>query len=291
MALDAAGPPHRDVHAVLADLRRGNRRRLGHWSAAGLGAVLVVGAAVVVVRPGPPAVTLARPAASPSPPAATTPTGPPATPTGQPEPPTGDRKLRYAVPELPRVAQAHGREVARILIAAAPSGFHTGDHLKPATHTVKVSRGSGTGIPKATTYEGYTTSTDLTLLGDDGSEGRLSSDLTQVVERPVRAPLCSERLRRYFARTYGGPPGWQSAGRNMNCERITVDGVPIQVTTVRAPVCTEAKWALRMFRNGYLVVAWRFQCNQPDGGDPGVDTPAFTSRQLADLAADPALLP
>jgi hypothetical protein len=284
LALQASGPPLRDSGAVLAELRRSARRRARLTSVgAGLAVLAGVAAGTAAFLPGGgPTATLGR---------------------------SAPRVDEYTPPDSYRVAEAHGSKVARILVDAVPPGYTTklrgqpgiGGHVcphpdvPPATDPDLVDPGR----PTCTDY-----SSDATvMMAAGGGEGMLTSRLIRATLPEPGDDLCSGRVPAPFNES------WSIHGLETDekaaCEQIVVAGVPIQVITGKR-YGIEIKMATRFLNGGTLtVVAYqedvdtrRFFEKQIDPRKPAPPRPKprlaeqpFTSRQLAEIAADRGVLP
>jgi hypothetical protein len=86
-------------------------------------------------------------------------------------------------------------------------------------------------------------------------------------------------------------------GIETNCQELAADGVRIRVGTVSQPAPASSgqtvavRHATRYVEGWLIVVAelpYTYQLRNPP---PMLTTPVFTTQQLAQLAANPALLP
>jgi len=269
LALDVPAPPLREADAALALARRTNRRR---W--AGLGAATVVATGAVLAAP-----LLLAPQANPV-------AVVPAAPTG-PVPPAP----LPAVPAWQR-AQAHGPRVVDVLTAALPPGY---------TAVPQFPSDSG---PAATWLRQpdsgqYGTLTSL-VVSAGGGQGLVEAF---TVRDDVPAPagdLCAAADSARFDAFFGAAD---------TCRTVTVDGVPVRVTTRTDPDIGPVVIAARMLDGGFLGVEasagrWTYQADgalPPDAkhrpapgtvpAPPRLAAPALTADQAAALAADPDLLP
>jgi hypothetical protein len=276
LVLDAPAPPLRGSTEAFEIARRETRRR-DRLRAAGYGiaAVAAATAAAVLAAPG-------------------------ATPVHQREPITaavGTQAAERPAPRVPsaQAADAHGREVARVLAAAVPAGY--------AVNVVDLS--PGTDSPASTWYlrpvpGGYVSGTRL-VVSAGGGEGELVALITADGNEPPAGDVCAADVSSRFARDH-------STG-DFTCEAVTVDGVQVRVVTERLPDVGEVVTATMFLRGGFVMVVSQqgVRPYEPDGQvppdardrgtptgqerKPALNTPMLTWQQVAAIAANPALLP
>jgi hypothetical protein len=277
LVLDTPAPPLRDSAEVFDIARRVTRRR-NRYRAAGYGiaAVAAATATAVIAAPG----------------VAGTDRRMPATPATA----AGARPADRPVPQVPtaQAADAHGRAVARVLTAAVPAGY--------AASVVDLS--PGTDSPSSTWHlrqvpGGYAASTRLVVSAGAG-EGELTGMIVADGHEPPAGDVCSTEVSRYVR---------DHETADFTCETVTVDGIPVRVSTEQVPGAGEVRTATRFLRGGFVMVVslQGVRPYEPDGAvppdaanrakpaererRPALDTPMLTARQVAAIAADPAMLP
>ncbi|WP_144123616.1 hypothetical protein [Catellatospora sichuanensis] len=261
--LDQPGPPLRDSAQVLAVARHAAQRRTRLTAAVG-GLACAAVAAV--------AVTAALPRT----------TG--QLPVAQPPSVTAAASEAAVVPMPgPDAAQAHGGRIAQLLAEAVPAGY-TG---RPADATSTWRLAADTAATPR-----YISQTRL-IVSDGAGEGMLSAAFAGDGHVVPDGDLCAATVTARLAEYGDSGPG--------TCAVVSIGGVAVRVDTA----ATRAVAATRFLAGGYLTIRWSpmtwstvppSASAQPwtalDGsGRPGLDAAAFTPARLAELAADPRLLP
>jgi hypothetical protein len=265
--LDQPAPSMRDSAEVLAIARHATRRRARVTAAAGGGLVATVAtiaiAAVATLPPTRPSTPEVQPFVS-----------APQTPaTSPPEAPTRE------------AADAHGDRTAQHLANALPAGY-TG---RPGFD----GRATATWLPAGRpnpTADHYVSQTRIIVSNGDG-EGSLSATRVGDGLPAPTGDLCAPEVATRLAAYLGDGPD--------TCATATINGVRIRIATARS-----ASTATRFLNGGLLVVGWtphwsKISSGDPsrpwrepdDSGQPPSIMKLFTATQLAELAADPQLLP
>ncbi|MFG1661281.1 hypothetical protein ACGFIY_32585 [Micromonospora chersina] len=210
-----------------------------------------------------------------------------------------------ALPDLPtgEQVQAHGDQIYRILLDAVPDGYQAerrfGDGNLPVLWLVerskKASYGSGGVNAKTASYVAISS----LLMKKDGREGELAAYVWGDGKPTPTGDLCAAKVNARVDPIMG-------AGES--CQVITVDSLPVRVTTRQNAEQREVIDATWFVRNGFVTVSSRqgLPKYQPDtrkpldapesGGRlpeyrPPLKSPMFTPQQLASIAANPDLLP
>jgi len=269
LALDVPAPPLPPAADVLSAARRAAARRTGMAVAGyGLAVAAVVAAGARLAVPGLAgrgAGGRARPGGSGAPAAAAP---------GQPPP----------APDV-TTAAGHAPAITRVLLDAVPAGY-TG---RPDEH------GTGLWLRKVT-EGGYVLLTRV-FVSAGGGDGTLDAIVTFDGQPVPAGDLCGADV----AARLGEPAG-------VACETVVVNGVPVRVTTEHDAERGEVKGAARFLSGGLVRVtsAQGVADYHPDDGlppdahrsggttgthRPPLAAPAFSSAQVAAIAANPALLP
>jgi len=263
--LDRPAPSPRSGSQVLAIARQAARRR--NRLAVGAAGV-VTGALVTVIVATAATSGLSAPGQSDrqATAAASTPASPP------------------PVPAMP-ASNAHGSRIAELLTAAVPGGY-----------TTQVANGGTTVswlLDQESESDRYASQTRILMSKEDG-QGLLSAVIVRDNGPAATGDLCSaavaERLRPY------------TDGSALGCEVIIVDGVPIRTATESGQTMTATR-----FLTGGLLMIRSARSTDPTGGPPTdaahpwyeplgqrrgpLVTAPLSTRQLAELAANPGLLP
>lgn len=279
LALEDPAPPLRDGATALAIARRATARR-NRIRFAGTGVVAAAVAGVLAApalagwqsAPGPNATTGTEAAAAQQAPTTTAPSPP-------------------ARPPSAHAAPAHGHKLAAGLRGALPAGYTVTKVDGLEDDKTVYSRTAPAG-PDSQLLSAYA----QVRIAAGGGEGQLMAAILYDGEQPPTGDLCSPEL--FESETNAGLP----------CEVITVNGVPIQVTRQHDPEYGEVISATRFLDGGVLLVSsWQgIPSYEPDGdlppdaartrrdGDPHrppLTDPPLSARQVAELAADPAMLP
>ncbi len=263
--LDKPAPPLRDSTQVLAIARHAARRRAQLTAAAGgLACAVVAAVAVTVAMPVAPA------------------DAPPAQ-----QPSTTELPSPAAAP-MPDAdaAQAHGGRVAQLLAEAVPTGYTS--RPDGATSTWRLAADTATK-PR------FVSQTRI-VVSDGSGEGGLSAALVgdglAAPSGELCAPTVTARLGAYTGNGTG--PG--------TCAVASVNGVPVRTDISADQTVT----ATRFLNGGYLTIRWsssRWQSplpttdaghpwvNHGGSGRPPLEATAFTPTALAELTANPRLLP
>ncbi|GAA4456503.1 hypothetical protein [Phytohabitans houttuyneae] len=278
LALEDPAPPLRDGAAALAMARRSTARRNRlRVAGSGVAAAAVAGVLLTPAFAG----MRAAPSADPAPRTETTAAGlaPAATTT--------------TAPPSAHAAPVHGRQMEKILRAAVPSGPWKIDSFRGSgdktVYSRKLRMEPGRQMLSAVSQIRVTA---------DGRAGELMAViLYDGKPAPTRADLCAREL---------APSKVDAA---LPCEVITVNGVLIKVTREHDAERGEVIVAVRHLDGGELMVssAQGVASYEPEGDLPpdAVNTrpsgrdvaltplaePLLTARQVAELAADPAMLP
>lgn len=270
--LDAPSPPLRRADEVLAAARRARNRVRLAVTGSGVAALAVLGLCALLAGQG------VLPGAD----AATQPTAVTPSATGFNRLPIGGVPPALARP-------AHGRQLDKMLREAVPPGF-------------TLRSGSGTGWdddyptyripPKAKPGQAQAIAWMAgaeVLIGMGDATGNLTANI-QADGWPVPDDPCVLSAdRRGSLRT-------ELAGRA--CRVIEVGGIPIAVFTTQNKYRGEGIVAVRFLRGGYLIVeSWQgLMPYFPGSHKPPVRTPMLTqpvlsAQRVAELAADPRMLP
>jgi hypothetical protein len=281
LVLDEPGPPLRDGTAALAIARRATARRNRLRAAgSGLAAAAVAGVLATPAVAGWQAAPAPDTTAAQLEPSATATTRPPSTP---PTPP--------ARPPSAHAAPAHGHAMAAVLKAAVPPGY-TVTKVKGLSDDRKVYSRTLRLKPNESLLAAHT----RVEIAAGGGKGQLMAVIMYNGDRYPEGDLCSPKL------------AGSSVDAALPCEVVTVNGVQIKVTREHDAERGEDVVAIRYLEGGYLMVssAQGIARYQPDGNLPpdAVDTkpseeehrpplaePPLTAQQVAELAADPAMLP
>jgi hypothetical protein len=274
---DEPEPPLRGSGEMLGIARRTARRR-SHAQAL-LGAfvlLLVIGGAVLVMPRATPDEVPFQPAA-PAPTATAVPS-----PTTEPSVPSA------------KAANDHVSSTSAVLMAAVPTGYSA----EPATLT-----GSNTGHGPITyawqvdIAKGHYRATSLVRVTKNGGVGLLMA----IVGNDAPAAWtdhdsCSSALSLGIEGATG-----------LVCDQVVADGVPIRVVSGRDAALGQVYSAVRVIRGGYVEVVfsqglrvytkritgngavWQVAVNPAH--EPVLTTMPFTGARIAELAADPDLLP
>lgn len=162
------------------------------------------------------------------------------------------------LPPVPAVdaAHAHSLEIARILVAAVPAGIDA-----------NVVHMSADGTPASTwRFElgSNYVSTTLVAITLGTNEGNLAATIEAYDKESLGSDLCSVQASALLARMVGAPQS--------NCSVVTIGGVQVRISS------GDGIAAVRPLQGGFLAV-------RADEGLP------FTPQRLAELAADPRMLP
>jgi hypothetical protein len=252
-------PPLRDVGEVLTEARRSTRRRAGLTALGSALAVFAIfGLAAVALPPG-----LAVPDSPPPNLAGSAPV--------RTDPPTA------------RAAPVHSRQMLNLLIAAVPPGYD-------AWVVRRLGDDSTSAMAVGTPAQVALLAGAYVVVGRGGGQGELFAAMVSDGRAPPTGDLCA-------------PPN--TTGTAESCQVIVVGRVPIQVTTAEDPAAGRRTIATRFLWGGQLVVAaWQGVPASVLGHEttwgptaspwlpmsPKLAELPLTARQLADLAADPAML-
>jgi hypothetical protein len=269
IALDVPAPPLRDARTALALARRSSRRRDGFAVAASALAVVAVTGAAVLPK------ALDRPHA-----------------TTMTAPSSAAVAALVPVPSVPtwQQAQEHGQRIAEILMAAVPDGYHAApEYPSPdgATSSWQVERTSK-----------YISTTSI-LVSSHGHEGLLQGMFMRDEVAAPQGDLCAAAVTARFEHFFGV---------SGTCQELTVNGVAILAISGQHPDLGAVTFAVRMLDGGFFAVeasAGRYHFDADTAGppdahgaprpakDPGppLTGPALTAAQLAELAANPQMLP
>ncbi|MGN9911642.1 hypothetical protein ACTMTJ_29290 [Phytohabitans sp. LJ34] len=276
LALDEPAPPLRDGAAALAIARRTTARR-NRLRVAGSSAVAVAVAGVLAT----PAVAGWQ--------AAPAPDAGPATETtaAQPAPAT----TAPAPPPSAHAGPVHGRAMAAVLKAAVPPG-HTVTKVDGLSDDKTVYSRKHRLEPGSQLMAAYT----QVEIAAGGGEGQLMAVILYDGKKAPSGDLCAPE--------HAG----SKADAALPCEVVTVNGVPVKVTRQHDPEYGEVISAVRFLDGGELMVSsWQgipsyepdgnlppdAVDKQPEGDDhrPPLADPPLSAQQVAELAADPAMLP
>lgn len=285
--LDTAGPPMRAGAEVLAVARKSRRRARLTTAGSGLAVLAVLAVGAVAVGPvgvgaGPPA--SGTDAAGTGGPAGTAGLG---RDTGLPDPPPD--------PPAARAAATHNRQLDRVLRTAVPDGY-SATSLTTFSDDRTVHPRDPERLPGGITMPAY----GSVLVSSGGGEGQLFAAILADGNSPPRE-LCGPEVTAAMRELPGTA-----------CEVLVVDGVPIRVTS-RTEEYGGTYTAYRFLRGGFLMVSSsqgrpayepdsqlppdagsRSEWGLPDGSAgqrPPLARPPLTAPQVAELAADPAMLP
>lgn len=280
LALEDPAPPLRDGATALAIARRATVRR-NRLRIAGSGVVAAAVAGVLATpavagwqaAPAPDAVRGTETTAAQQAPATT---APPAKP---------------ARPPSAHAAPAHAYAMAAVLKDAVPPGFTVTkvNGLKDdrTVYSRKLRLEPGEQVLAAYTQ---------VEIAADGGEGQLMAVVLYDGKPYPTGDLCSPRL------------AGSSTDAALPCEVVTVNGVQIKVTREHDAERGEVIAATRYLDGGQLMVSswqgiarWEPEGNlppdavdtrpDPDEHRPPLAAPPLTAQQVAELAADPAMLP
>jgi hypothetical protein len=280
--LDTPAPPLRDGSEVLSAARRSRHRARLAVAGSGMAVLAAVAVGAVLVAPG-----AAGPTGPPGPP------GPQvAGPSRDVAPPAGAEVDPPPVPQA-RASASHGRRMDRVLTEAVPAGY-------AITSETQVDGGT-TVYPNDDTRPGrgmIIAAYGKVRVAAGGGEGQLLAGILADGRPPPTGDLCDPSV----AATFREPAD--------RCQVIEVGGVPVRVTTGNEAERGEVLVAVRFLRGGFLMVSsWQGVPEYepetefpPDADDiattgggtghrPPLAAPVFTAPQLAELAADPDMLP
>jgi hypothetical protein len=160
-------------------------------------------------------------------------------------------------------AHAHSVQIARLLVAAVPSGS-----------AANVIRMSSNGIPASTwrvangenrvTLGGDYVSTTRVAITLGTTNGHLSATIEAFAKEALPTDLCSAQANALLSRLVGAPEA--------NCQVVTVNGTQVRVSTGSVVA------AVRPLQGGLVAVL----------ADKSI---GMTVDQVAALAADPRMLP
>lgn len=265
--LTAPPPPRYDSTQVLAAAHRARRR--ARLAAAGTLGVLATTLAVAVALPA-----VLRQDTAPIPPATSTAPAAPA-----PSPPAP------APAPAPAELTGHGSRLQQGLVDALPAGVTVGPG-DPSAWTL-----DGGRIPE---IEAAAVAS-MPVAGPAGA-GLLSAVVAVDGAPAPAADLCTPQATARLS--------WYAKSAMISCEVVTIDAVPIRVTTEQDPAVGTVLRAVRLLDGGFLSVQqtarppeqswqpdlvrpWRERASQHWLAGPSL----LTTQQLATVAADPALLP
>ncbi len=210
------------------------------------------------------------------------------------------------LPDLPTAEQAtaHGNQIYRILFGAVPAGYRAErrfDDSQPSswffagTNGKNAWYGGAKSIPETARYVAMA---DL-LLRAGGREGEFAASVWGDRKPAPVGDLCSAEVDARMDPIFG------AAG---SCQVITIGGLPMRVTTYHDPEQLAVIYATWFVRSGFVTVSSRqglprYQADPqpppdaPNSGDrlpayrPPLEHPVVTPQQLANIAANPGLLP
>jgi hypothetical protein len=177
-----------------------------------------------------------------------------------------------------------------ILTAAVPPGYTSRPRYDDPTSTWLLE-----GQPP----NQYSTSTDV-VTAADGREGLLQAYVVRDYRPFPSGDMCSAVVAARTARMFGG--------QDAACEAFVINGIPIRVTTEQDPERGEVKTGFRLLDAGMLavvsqqgLVSYSSDADPPPdaahtpgpGSDhkPPLTTSMLSSRDVAAIAANPAMLP
>lgn len=279
LALNDPAPPLRDGVAALAIARRSTARR-NRLRVAGSGVVAVAVAGVLAT----PAVAGWQAAPAPNTGPATETTAAQLAPATTP-PPTPAR------PPSAHAAPVHGRAMTVVLKGAVPPGYTVTDVRGGSDDKTVYSR--KTRLKPGSQLLSAVAQVEI---GAGGGEGQLMAVVLYDGKPYPKGDLCSPQL------------AGSKADAALPCEVVTVNGVQIKVTRSHDAEYGEVISAVRYLDGGELMVSsWQgLPRYEPDGnvppdavnrkpeGDqhrPPLADPPLSAQQVAELAADPAMLP
>jgi len=280
LVLDDPAPPLRDGAAALAIARRTTARR-NRLRVAGSGVVAAAVAGVLVT----PAVTGWQAASAPAPPPEA---GPAMETTAAPRTPA---TTTPAKPPSAHVAAAHSHVLAAVLKAAVPPG-HTVTEVDGLSDDKTVYTRKLRLKPNEQVLGAYT----QVEIAAGGGEGQLMAAILYDGRPYPNGDLCSPKL------------AGSAADAALPCEVFTVNGVQIKVTRSQNAEYGEVISAVRYLDGGELMVSsWQgIPRHEPDGNlppdavnkkprdgvhHPPLADPPLSAQQVAELAAEPAMLP